>query len=596
MSFIEFRDVRFTYPGQKEAALKNISFSLDQGSHTAVIGGNGSGKSTLARLMTGLLVPEAGDVLVDGNNSRDTKLHRQIRTRAGLVFQNPSTQIVATVVREDTAFGPENLALDSEEIRKRVRTALENTELSSLSGRETHMLSAGQQQRLAMAGILAMGTGCLILDEAESMLNPRGRKEMYSLLASLHAEGFTIIRITHFMDQAAGAEQIMILHEGELVSRGCPVEIFRHTPFELNRWSLRPSPVQELAAFLDSPGVNDTAGGMKGEVLLQEEDFIERLKEVYPDISGKGQAVAFSTQSAGRTENVEQEVPDVRDSQTSASTAVPVITLKSVSRTYGSKSPHPVKALEDISFTLRRGESVSVMGTTGSGKSTFLQMMNSLLLPDTGELTLLGQNPLDKKTDLAVLRSRIGLVMQQPEKQLFASLVGDDVAFGPRQTGIKGKELSRRVRDALERVGLSYRQYRDFPVRALSGGQKRKAALAGVLAMNPEILLLDEPTAGLDPQSAESLEAILLSLHREGISLVTVTHNVEQALRLSDRLLVFRDGKLSWDGPASGFFQSHDPADYGLEYPLSSRIAGALDLHPLPVTPEELRARLEPAV
>ena len=576
MSFINFRDVSFTYPGQKEAALKNVSFTLEKGKHIAVIGGNASGKSTMTRLMIGLLIPDSGQVLVDGRDTSDKSLHRQIRTRAGLVFQNPSTQIVATVVREDTAFGPENLALDSSEIRDRVRKTLKETSLSDLSSRATHMLSAGQQQRLALAGILAMGTGCLILDEAESMLNPLGRCQLNSLLEELHTEGFTIIRITHFMDQASRADQILLLHQGRLIENS--PELFVERSDDLESWSLKPSPVQKLGSYFsaDLPEVKK---------IFLEEDLADKLKSSCIIDNSAAPRVSHNS----REESVLEKDCD-SDGETERDVS---IRLSSVSRSYGSKSAVPVDALRDVSFKLCRGESVSVMGTTGSGKSTFLQILNSLLLPDAGELTLLSENPLDKKTDLALLRSRIGLVMQQPEKQLFASLVGDDVAFGPYQMGLRGRELSQRVKDALNQVGLSYKGYKDFPVRALSGGQKRKAALAGVLAMKPEVLLLDEPTAGLDPLSADNMESILSSLHKDGLSLITVTHNVEQAVRLSQRLLVFREGRIFWDGGISEFFQNHNPGIFGLEYPLSSRIALALGMSPLPVTPVELYASLE---
>ncbi len=562
MAFIEFRDVSYTYPGQKRPALQNISFSLETGRHLAVVGGNGSGKSTLTRLIMGLIVPDSGTVLVDGKDSSDRKNHRAIRTRVGLVFQNPSTQIVATVVREDIAFGPENLNLDGPEIRQRVAKALDESSLSPLAKRETHMLSAGQQQRLAMAGVLAMGTGCLILDEAESMLNPAGRNQLNSLLDDLHSRGFTIIRITHFMEQASRAQDLLLLHKGDLVSFSSP-RLFLDSSADLERWFLKPSALQSLAYRLSSryPGL---------ESLLREEDLIQALKE---ETRGQEDLSSEFHSSAGAD---------------SGHSGEPVMVLENISRAYGARGPSPVQALKNVSFKLAGGEAVALMGTTGSGKSTFLQTLNSLLLPDSGSITILGENPLDKKCDLASLRTRVGLVMQQPEKQLFASLIGDDVAFGPQQMGVRGRDLAVRVRDALEKVGLNYKEFRDHPVRALSGGQKRKAALAGVLAMTPEILLLDEPTAGLDPLSAENLETIIRDLHKGGLTVLTVTHSVEQALRLSSRLLVFREGELAYDGGTAAFFRNHDPLDFGLDLPLSGRIGKALGLKDLPVTPDEL--------
>jgi energy-coupling factor transport system ATP-binding protein len=549
VSLVEFRDVTFSYPGQNRPALKRVSFLLEEGSHSAIVGGNGSGKSTLARLLVGLLIPQSGQILVDGLDTADHTNHQSIRKQAGLVFQNPSSQIVATVVREDVAFGPENLVLDSAEIKERVCKSLDAVSLSPLSKRGTHQLSAGQQQRLGMAGVLALGSRCLILDEAESMLNPQGRVQLNSLLDQLHEEGYTLIRITHFMDQAVRADQIIILNQGSLVQQG-PPRLFIDQREQLALWQLRETPAQRLSRFIEGsfPSLPSS---------LTEEDLERNLKN-----SG------FSCTPA------EKQAPWISFNPHPGES--PVIEVKEVSRLYGKKTDHPIYALKNVSFTLFKGESVSVLGQTGSRKSTFLQVLNTILLPDSGSMTLLGENPLNRSTDLRILRSRIGLVMQQPEKQLFANLVGDDVAFGPLQLGLEGRELSLRVKEALDQVGLPFHQYRDFPVKALSGGQKRKAALAGILAMKPDILLLDEPTAGLDPVAAENMEEILLNLQKSGLSLVTVTHNVEQALKFSRRFLVFRDGGIFWDGDAGDFYNLHDPKDTGLDYPLSGRIALAL--------------------
>jgi energy-coupling factor transport system ATP-binding protein len=559
MSFIEFRDVSFQYPGQSGLALEGVSFRLEAGTHTAIVGGNGSGKSTLARLIIGLLIPKSGQILVDSLDTAFPGHHRTIRSHTGLVFQNPSSQIVATVVEEDIAFGPENLVLDSREIRQRVIQSMEETSLSPLSLRGTHQLSAGQQQRLAMAGILAMGSRCMILDEAESMLNPSGRTQLNRLLVELQNAGHTILRISHFMEQAVLADRVLVMNGGHLVEDGTP-RLFLHKSESLKGWNLKETPAQELNRFLF--GESD-----QFSPVLTEEELISTLKD-------RGIGCKTTEKEELRSSKQEEQV----------------ISLKGVSRSYSKGTDFPVYALKNVDFTLHRGESVSVLGATGSGKSSFLQTLNSLLLPDTGEIRLLLENPLDKKTDLRALRSRIGLVMQQPEKQLFAPLVGDDVAFGPSQQGLRGRPLALRVKEALDQVGLPFETYRDFPVKALSGGQKRKAALAGVLAMNPEILLLDEPTAGLDPEAADQLEHILLDLQSRGMSLITVTHSMEQALRLSRRLVIFKDAEIFWDGDAADFFTCQDPSVPGLDYPLSSRIAAALGaVHPGSIlTPREL--------
>jgi energy-coupling factor transport system ATP-binding protein len=571
VGFVELRDVSYSYPRGRNRALSGISLSIPAGSYTAVIGGNGSGKSTLSRLITGLLIPDEGQILVDGRDTSDSSEHRAIRKKAGLVFQNPSTQVVATVVREDTAFGPESLALDSAEIRSRVESALNSLSLSPLSLRGTHQLSAGQQQRLALAGVMALGARCLILDEAESMLNPLGRIRLDRLLDDLHRRGYTIIRITHFMEQAVRADHILVLHRGELVRQGGR-EIFFEEDSVLDGWNLSLPPAGELGALLEKvlPGMPLSTDMTEGELAARLEGTV--LSRPYDsDASSSGAA----EETAGTEPPSSEEL----------------IRLSGAGRSYSVKSDNPVIALRDVDFTLRRGESLAVLGRTGSGKSTFLQLLNGLLLPDKGEISILGENPLDKGCDLTALRTRVALVMQQPEKQLFAPLTGDDVAFGPRMQGLEGRELALRVRDAMETAGLSYREFKDVPVRALSGGRKRKAALAGILAMEPEVLLRDEPSAGLDPSSARQLEQMLLTLREKGTSLVTVTHSVEQALRLAPaRFVVFAEGRLVYDGAPSGFFRTLNPEELGLEYPLAARIALSIGCDPsgLPLTPRAL--------
>ena len=562
--FIEFRNVEYSYSGRSDKALRDISFSLQEGQRVLILGSNGSGKSTVTRLMTGLLSPDKGSIHTAFLDTSRRENLQTIRRKAGLLFQNPTSQIVATVVREDTAFGPENLALSSREIRERVEKALKQTSLHPLRRRATHNLSAGQQQRLALAGVLALGSGCLILDEAASMLNPLGRREMDDLLDHLHDKGFTIIRVSHFMDQVVSADRILVLKRGELVFSGTREEFLVRSS-SLQDWSLVLPAVPALSEDIrqDLPDF---------PLFLKEESFASYLKDT---------GFIFNPESSIQVKPVKQE--DL------------LLSLKAVNFEYNRKSSHPVQGLSDVDLDYFRGETLVLMGDTGSGKSTLLQVLNSLLVPSSGYVSLLGENPLDHNCDLPLLRRRIGLVMQQPEKQLFAPLAGDDVAFGPRLAGLEGRELALRVREAMELVGLPYREFRDRPVRALSGGQKRKVSLAGILAMKPEILLLDEPTAGLDPLASEELEQLLVSLRTRGIGLIVSTHDVELALRIGSRLIVMDEGRKAFDGTPEDFFREHIPGDFGLEYPLALRIwrkirSGVLD--PFPLKPEQLKKHI----
>lgn len=578
MPFLEVQNLGFSYPGGPPV-LENISFKIDAGSHVAIAGGNGSGKSTLVRLLAGLWEPGEGEVLWKAGSSLP----------AGLVYQNPAHQIVATVVREDTAFGPENLGLPSGEIQSRVEEALQAVSLLPLAARGTHQLSAGQQQRLALAGILALQPGCLILDEADSMLNPRGRRRLDRLLKDFLEQGYTIIRVTHDMEQAAGADRLLILHQGRLVRDGGP-EILAEE--NLEQWHLKAPPVLALERKIADWGLSFSCsfpGTKPWRACSGEEELAAAL----------GKSISVRDSGPGGQFPGLWRPPDVKASAFFREPeGEPILELKGVSCFYGQKGSSSIKALEDISFSLCRGEAVVVAGLTGSGKSTFLQVLNSLLLPRKGHIRIFGLDPLNRKTDLSSLRTRAALVMQQPEKQLFAPLVGDDVAFGPRMAGLKGRELSLRVREAMESAGLPFREFRDRPVKTLSGGQKRRAALAGILALKPELLLLDEPTAGLDPAGAQDMNRLLLALQERGLAQVIVSHSMEQALTLARRFVLLDQGRMVYDGSGEAFFREGNPEALGLEYPLSARLALKLGCprEVLPVTEEQFLMALRQAV
>ncbi|CAN5119881.1 energy-coupling factor transporter ATPase [soil metagenome] len=226
---VEVRDVTVAYPlpgGGAQTALKQVSLSVTEGEWVAVIGHNGSGKSTLAKLMNGLLLPGRGDVLVAGMSTRDTSLHRAIRQVVGVVFQDPEDQIVATLVEEDVAFGPENLGLPREEVHERVGASLAAVDAEELRQRPPHQLSGGQKQRVAIAGVLAMRPRCIVLDDSTAMLDPQGRREVLAVVRRLHAAGTTIVLVTHFMSEAALAERIVVLAEGRIALDGPPSAVF----------------------------------------------------------------------------------------------------------------------------------------------------------------------------------------------------------------------------------------------------------------------------------------------------------------------------------------------------------------------------------
>jgi len=252
---ITVKNVCYQYSADSNLALDKINLTIKPGEFVAIIGPNGSGKSTLAKLLNGIFVPTQGDVFVDGLNTKDKDKIWEIRRKAGMVFQNPDNQIVATIVEEDVAFGPENLGIPPEEIRKRIDEALRTVELAEFANKAPHLLSGGQKQRVAIAGILAMKPDCIILDEPTAMLDPVGRREVISTVTKLNRqEGKTIILITHFMQEAVCADRVIVMEKGKIVMEGKPNEIFSQVE-ELKKYGLDVPQVTELAYLLTKDNV-----------------------------------------------------------------------------------------------------------------------------------------------------------------------------------------------------------------------------------------------------------------------------------------------------------------------------------------------------
>jgi len=591
---VRVEKVSYSYPGRNGGAatpaLREVSLAVEPGEFLVILGHNGSGKSTLARHLNGLLLPDSGNVFIHEWNTRDKGHLRDIRTMVGMVFQQPDNQIVATIVEEDVAFGPENLGVGLEEMRRRVDWALGEVAMQPYRLRAPHLLSGGQKQRVAIAGVLAMQPNVLVLDEATAMLDPQGRKDVMEIAHRLHRErGVTVIAITHFMREALDATRMVVMDQGCIALDGTPRELFSQ------REKLR-------ALQLDLPHVSQIAGALHARFpafpanLLTTREVVDAVRnytsppaplqaergEVHliPDSSpfGEGRSAVASTSSRQVEEEGEITTHVSRLTSHALQTASPVvIDVEDLEHVYMRGTPLAVQALFDIDMQVRRGEIVGVIGHTGSGKSTAIQHLNGLLLPHGGKVAVLGMDTASPQTDLRVLRRRAGLVFQFPEAQLFEQYAGDDVAFGPRQMGLSAEEVRARVRRAMESLGLGFEEFKDRMTLGLSGGQRRRVALAGVLALEPEVLILDEPTAGLDPQARRQLMAQILDLHEKGVTLIIVSHNMEELAEVCDRIVVLANGRTLVSGtPHEIFADPNALQTQGLDVPDSTEIAQAL--------------------
>lgn len=582
---IECRGVSFSYDGAA-LALDGIDLNIEEGEFFCILGGNGSGKSTFAKHLNALLQPDAGTVCVNGLDASDPELVYDIRSTAGMVFQNPDDQLVATLVEDDVAFGPENLGVESAQIAQRVRGALKAVGLVGFERHETHALSGGQKQRVALAGVLAMEPRVLILDEASSMLDPRGRKGLMKACHALHERGMTIVMITHFMEEAAEADRVAVFQAGRVAMLGTPEEILTRAD-ELARLNLDMPESCHLGRALRAKGVPVHAQ-------VREADMVAEIAQVYADRSGED--------TAGRPSASDSRVLDNVSSATDG-TAVsePVIEISHLSHSYSlsarerrrwrkrsatagksnkqalwGNDPSSPWALRDVSLTVRRGEFLGLAGHTGSGKSTLVQHLNGLIRPQEGFVRALGLD-LSNKKDAAAVKAKVGVVFQYPERQLFAETVKQDVAFGPHNLGLPQDEVDRRVESSLSRVGLDLSTVGDKSPFELSGGQQRRVAFAGVLAMDPEVLVLDEPMAGLDPAAHRDFLELIDRLHRDGLTVVMVSHSMDDLANCCDRIVVMNEGAVFAEGtPAQVFAHADELKSIGLGVPAAQRMALAL--------------------
>ena len=551
--------VRLTYDGGATWALDGVTLGIHAGERVCVLGANGSGKSTLAQLLAGLEAPDEGTVELAGllaydGRSVDADAYRRARLRTGLVFQNPEDQIVTSVVEDDVAFGPENLGLSRGDIASRVEEELSRVALGNLAGADPARLSGGQQQRVAIAGALAMHPDLLVLDEPGAMLDVRGRRGIMRVLEKLQGAGVTLVHITHFMEEALEADRVIVLDHGHVALDGTPEDVFS-----------QPGRMQQ--AGLDLPLVERVALELGLSPCSSAQALARELGPLAPQAARTSQA----TSSADVTKACARDT----EPGTRAASHDLALSLSHVSFSYGDGPAGDDPVLADVSLGVGPGELVALAGHTGSGKSTIARLCCALALPDSGAVTACGVDTSEKDA-MRRLRGRVGYVMQRPERQLFAPTVFEDVAYGPRNLGLPDSEVNARVHAQLEALGISEKA--GCSPFELSGGQQRLAALAGVLAMEPDVLVLDEPVAGLDPHGARLLRNTIRSLRERGMAMLLVSHSMEDVAELADRIVVLGNGRIELEGtPTSVFSHEERLRDLGLGLPSPLALAHGLE-------------------
>ena len=557
-NIIEVTDLVFDYKTYDEngeltgsnRVLNGIGLAVPKGQFLAVLGHNGCGKSTLAKHFNGILTATSGKVLINGIDASDEKRIFDIRQIVGMVFQNPDNQLVATVVEEDVAFALENLGVPTEEIRRRVDDALKTVSMYDYREHSPHQLSGGQKQRVAIAGILAMRPDCIVLDEPTAMLDPKGRREVMDTIKLLNSNGVTIILITHYMDEATQADRVVVMDDGKIVMDGTPKEIFAQVD-ELKAHSLDVPQVTELMYELKKSGVD-----VPVNVLTEQECADELLKLPHGSLKDLSDAPGSSAD--------DENIPYIAE-------------VRNLTYKYSVGTPFESTAVDNVSVSIRKGQFVGVIGHTGSGKSTLIQHLNGLLKPTSGEIYINRKNIWDKNSDIRSVRFLAGLVFQYSEYQLFEDTVYKDIAYGPRNMGMNESETDAAVREAANVMGIEDELLERSPFD-LSGGQKRRVALAGVIAMKPEILILDEPAAGLDPKGRDMvLDEINEHHRRSGTTILLVSHSMEDIVKYAEKILVMNHGRLfCYEDTDVVFSHTKELTQIGLGIPQISRLSHIL--------------------
>lgn len=513
-------------------AVKDIDFLADKGEMIAILGRNGSGKSTFARHLNGLLAPHEGTVIIGGRDLTKVSGLTAIRRQVGMVFQNPDNQIVGNTLAEDIGFGLENLGIESHDIWDKIDEMLELTGLAAYKYSNTSRISGGQKQRLAIASAMAMSPECIVLDEATSMLDPQGAKDMLNLVLKLNREKkITVIMVTHKISEALMTDRVYILDNGRIVAHGVPGDVLPD--------------VERLKTY-----------GLEIPVRMKNEagipiDICSEYKKKQLQICQKVGTAADHVIDHGNT------LKDLKKC---------IVELQKVSYSYVNGN-ETFKALSNIDLKIYEGQVLAVIGQTGSGKSTLLQMINKLIVPQSGKVYLY-ETDVQSVRNIKEIRRRIGYVFQFPESQLFESTVLKDVMYGPINFGMSKSEAEQSARNALKLVGVP-EEYEDYSPFELSGGLKKRVAIAGILAYEPDILILDEPACGLDGESKEQLWNLIRTLNREkNVTIILVSHDMEDVYEMSERVLLMDHGKVVYDGETEGFFDDRELLErYGIEIP-----------------------------
>jgi energy-coupling factor transporter ATP-binding protein EcfA2 len=516
---VSVEDLNFTYAGNEEPALREVNLLQRGGQMIGIMGASGAGKSTLAKVLN-RIVPEleggdfSGVVRISGKPIADAHVC-DLATEIGMVFQDFESQLFSTTVAHEVAFAMERVGMPRDQIVARLAPALAAVGLRGFEHRDPTTLSGGQKQRLAIASVLALRPRVIVLDEPMTDLDPEGRDEVFALIRRLREEGLSLIVIEHEADELRQCDRIILLREGSIIVEGTPAEVMPRLEL-LEDCGVNPPSLDRVTQLL---GIEGHPANM--------DDAESAIRRRLPRMRGP----AINGDPSANRAVVESKV---------------LLEVENVSFAY----PDGPKVLDEISLRIGPGEFLAIVGQNGSGKTTLAKMTVGLIAPDAGSIRLDGRDRASLRP--AETAQQIGYVFQNPDHQIFAPTVDEEVKFGPRNFGLEDAEIERRCDEVLRAVGLD--NHRGSDPFLLSKGQRQRLAVASVLALRPRLLILDEPTTGLDYREQRKMMTLVRDLNRGGVAIVMITHAPWLVAEYAHRVVLLRAGRKLFDGPVREFF------------------------------------------
>jgi len=527
---ISTKNLSFKYKHQTDKkAIEDINLDIEKGQFVVIMGPSGAGKSTLANCLNGL-IPHfirgqyEGEVYIKNQKVKDNSVSKMSK-EIGLVFQDFESQLFSTNTKLEIAFGPENFNVPKDEIEKRIEKVLKTVKLQGFENRQPSTLSGGQKQRLAIGSVLATQPNIICMDEPTTDLDPIGKLGIFNIAKELHeSKEFTLIIIEHETEEALNADRLLIMENGKIIRDGKPSEVLRDVELT-DRIGIMSLQVPKYFSKVTS--INDK------ELPLTPNEGFSKFKEMGLEIDEEKYDELIN-----KDRNRESKYGDV------------LIEVSNLEHVY----PNGNMALKGVNLQVKEGEFLAVLGHNGSGKTTLVKHLNGLLVPTGGSVLVKGKDT--KKSSIYEIGKEVGYVFQNPDHQIFADTVYEEVAFSPKIRGCSKEEIDIRVKEALKAVGME--GYEDEDPFSLTKGERQRIAVASILSARPKVIILDEPTTGLDYKEQRKMMELIKKLNEDGHTIIMITHTMWVVSEYAHKVAVVKDGEMMMYGSTREVFKNED--------------------------------------